>query len=422
MFHFEYDDRGRLMAEGVDLEDIAREVATPTFVYAQATLERHFRVFDEAFAGHPHLVCYAVKANSNGAVIRLLAGMGSGADIVSGGELMRAIKAGIPPDRIVFSGVGKTRAEMEAALDANILAFNVESEPELEALDVLARSRRERARVALRVNPDVDPRTHPYIATGLAESKFGVPIAEARRIAERMRGMAGVELTGIDCHIGSQLTSLDPILEAMNSVLLLVDELRADGHAIEHVDLGGGLGIPYGAETPPHPRDLGARVVARMAGRKERLILEPGRVIVGNAGILLTRVLYVKKTPGRTFLIVDAAMNDLLRPSLYKAHHAIWPAKKRPDAPVLRFDVAGPVCETGDSFARDREMQAAEPGDLLAIMGAGAYGFSMASTYNSRPRAAEVLVRGDRYHVVRARETLESLTAGESVPEWLATL
>ncbi len=420
MFHFAYDN-DRLHAEAVSLETVAREVSTPTFVYTRATIERHFRVFDEAFSGHPHLVCYSVKANSNGSILRLLEHLGSGADIVSGGELMRATRAGIPPERIVFSGVGKTGDEMRAALDAGILAFNVESEPELLRLAEVARDRAKVAPVSLRVNPDVDAQTHPYIATGLRESKFGIPLEDVRPLAARLRQNPHLRLIGIDCHIGSQLESLDPIFTALDSVLGLVDDLGQDGHRIELVDLGGGLGIPYDpkSETPPHPSEFGARVVARMKGRKERIVLEPGRVIVGNAGLLLTRVLYVKKTASRTFVIVDAAMNDLVRPSLYKAHHEIWPVLRDEEAQEVSMDVVGPICESGDTFAKARALKPLAAGDLLAVMSAGAYGFTMASTYNSRPRAAEVLVDQDRFHVIRAREKVASLVDGESFPGWL---
>jgi diaminopimelate decarboxylase len=419
MFHFAYDDSGRLAAESVGLDRIAREVGTPAYVYVQATLERHFRVFDAAFAGHPHLICYAVKANSSRAIMRLFAGMGSGADIVSGGELARALRAGIPANRIVFSGVGKTEREMIDALDAKILSFNVESEPELQLLGEVARQRGTTAPISLRVNPDIDAKTHPYIATGLKESKFGIPMEQARRLAATVASHPQLRLTGVDCHIGSQLTTLEPLTTALDSVLRLVDELDADGHRIEHVDLGGGLGIAYKGETPPHPNELGAAVVARMKGRRETLILEPGRVIVGNAGILLTRVLYVKHAPARTFVIVDAAMNDLMRPSLYQAHHEIWPVEKRADAKIVPVDVVGPVCESSDTFAKQRPLQEVKAGDLLAIMSAGAYGFAMSSTYNSRPRACEVLVHGDRFSVVRKRETVEALMEGELLPDWL---
>ncbi len=419
MFHFAHDSQGILRAEDVSLPELAAAVDTPTYVYSSATIERHYQVFDQAFAGHPHLVCYSVKANSSRAVLATMARLGAGADIVSGGELLRARAAGIPPERMVFSGVGKTVKEMQAALDAKIRAFNVESEPELELLGHVAKARGQVAPVSLRVNPDVDAETHPYISTGLKKSKFGVPIGEALRIAQRMRAEEGVRLVGIDCHIGSQLTSMKPILEALDSVLRLVDQLRAAGHPIEDVDLGGGIGIPYNGETPPHPAEVGQAVVERMRGRPESLILEPGRVIVGNAGLLLTRVLYVKTTPTKTFVIVDAAMNDLLRPALYGAHHEIWPVVRRPGAPEAVVDLVGPVCESADAFAKDRLMPLPEPGDLLAILSAGAYGFVMASTYNSRPLAAEVMVQGARWHLARPRQLVEEISAGESLPPWI---
>lgn len=417
MFHFAYDDRGQLSAEGVRLAKIADEVGTPTYVYTQATLVRHFSVFDAAFEGHPHLVCYAMKASSTGAILKLLGGLGAGADIVSGGELYRAMRAGIPASKIVFSGVGKTADEMKMALDAGILSFNIESEPELALLADVAKDRGAVAPVSLRVNPNVDAKTHPYIATGLRESKFGVPIDDAPRIAKRVAADPHLGLVGIDCHIGSQLVTIEPLLEAVDAVLKLVDRLKAEGHAIGHIDLGGGLGIPYKGEAPPHPSVFGKAVVDRMTGRDEKIVLEPGRVIVGNAGLLLARVLFVKETPARRFVILDAAMNDLIRPSLYQAHHEIWPVTETEEKIVA--DVVGPICESGDTFAKAREMAAVKAGDLVAIMSAGAYGFTMASTYNSRPRAAEVLVHEDRYSVVRQRERIEALTDGESFPEWL---
>jgi diaminopimelate decarboxylase len=419
MFHFAHDSQGILRAEDVPLPELAAAVDTPTYVYSSATIERHYQVFDQAFAGHPHLVCYSVKANSSRAVLATMARLGAGADIVSGGELLRARAAGIPTERMVFSGVGKTAKEMQAALEAKIRAFNVESEPELELLGQVAKARGQVAPVSLRVNPDVDAQTHPYISTGLKKSKFGVPIGEALRLAQRMKAEAGVRLIGIDCHIGSQLTSMKPILEALDSVLRLVDQLREAGHPIEDVDLGGGIGIPYNGETPPHPAEVGQAVVERMRGRPETLILEPGRVIVGNAGLLLTRVLYVKTTPTKTFVIVDAAMNDLLRPALYGAHHEIWPVLRRPDAPETMVDLVGPVCESGDAFAKDRLIALPQPGDLLAILSAGAYGFVMASTYNSRPLAAEVMVKGARWHLARPRQLVEEISAGESSPPWI---
>lgn len=422
MHHFSHDEGGALCAESVALAKIAEQVGTPTYVYSEATLARHFSVFDAAFRGTPHLICYSVKANSSRAVLELFAQMGSGADIVSGGELARVLAAGIPAERVVFSGVGKTTEEMSAALAAGILAFNVESEGELVALGEVARAMGKRAPVSLRVNPDIDAQTHPYIATGLAASKFGIPIEEAPRLAQMVAKTPSLELVGIDCHIGSQLTSLAPLLEALDSVLQLVDQLRQAGHhEIDHVDLGGGLGITYRGEKPPHPDDLGDAVAAKMAGRKERLILEPGRVIVGNAGLLLARVLYVKETKNKTFVVLDAAMNDLLRPALYGAHHEIWPVQKRVPEDIMTADVVGPVCETGDRFAEARVMPKVLPGDLVAIMSAGAYGFTMASSYNSRPLAAEVMVSGERFSVVRRRQKIEDLMRDELVPAWFGS-
>ena len=344
--------------------------------------------------------------------------MGAGADIVSGGELVRAMKAGIAPEKIVFSGVGKTAQEMGEALDAGILAFNVESEAELKVLAEVARGRKTEAPVALRVNPDVDPQTHPYIATGMAKSKFGVPIDQAPRIAGVIAQTEGLKLVGLDCHIGSQLTSLDPLMEALDSVLELTDKLNAEGHQIQSLDLGGGLGIPYKGEAPPHPREFGAAVIERMKGRSERIILEPGRVIVGNAGLLLTRVLYRKQTPTKKFIIVDAGMNDLIRPSLYEAFHDIWPVRRDETRESEEVDVVGPICESTDVFARARSLPKLEEGELIAVMSSGAYGFTMASTYNSRPLCAEVMASGDKYHVIRSRGDYDSLTLGEHIPDW----
>lgn len=419
MFHFARGEDGILAAEQVPLPLIADSVGTPTFVYARATIERHHRVFREAFAGHPHVICYAMKANSSRAVLEILGRAGAGADIVSGGELHRAQAAGIPAERIVFSGVGKTDLEIASALRAGVLALNVESEAELHAISDVARQIDTVAPVSLRVNPDVDAETHPYIATGLRESKFGVPMEEGPRLAALIAEDRFLDLTGLDCHIGSQIVTLQPILQALESVLELADRLRATGHDIHHLDLGGGLGIPYHDETPPHPKELGEAVVARMKGRPETLILEPGRVIVGNAGILLCRVVFVKDAPGRRFVIVDAAMNDLMRPSLYGAHHALWTVERPKTEERWTVDVVGPVCETGDTFAKDRALPPVRRGDLVAFMSAGAYGYSMASNYNSRPRAAEVLVSGDKWAVVRPREDFAALVAGEVVPDWV---
>jgi diaminopimelate decarboxylase len=416
--HFHYQ-AGELRAEDVPLEKIAAEVGTPCYVYSSATLRRHYRVFDEAFAAAPHLVCYSVKANSNLAVLRVFARQGCGFDIVSGGELYRARRAGADPRRIVFSGIGKTRDEMAYALREGILAFNVESAAELGLLDRVAAEVGRKAPVSLRVNPDVDPKTHPYISTGMKKSKFGIDIRRAVEQYERARSLPNLEVVGVDCHIGSQLTDVSPFRDALARVRGLILDLRSRGFDIRYLDFGGGLGITYEDEKPPSPKDY-AETLLRDGIEKlgVTLLLEPGRVLVGNAGILLTRVLYLKDTDTKKFVIVDGAMNDLIRPSLYGAYQRIDPVRQteRPSAVV---DVVGPVCESGDFFAKDRELQAVLPGELLAVCSAGAYGFVMASNYNSRPRAAEVLVDGSVYHVVRARETLEDLVRGETIPETL---
>lgn len=421
MHHFAYRD-GVLHAEDVSLERIAEDVGTPTYVYSTATLERHYRVFSAAFADVPALVCYAMKANSNQAVLRTLADLGAGMDVVSGGELLRALKAGVPGERITFSGVGKTDGEIEAALDAGILCFNVESEPELERLAQIAAGRAQRANVALRINPDVDAKTHAKISTGKSENKFGIPYARAREVYEMARHLPALNVTGVDMHIGSQITDLGPFDAAFERLAELVRDLRAQGHAIDHVDVGGGLGVPYRAdvEDPPGP-DLYAEVVKRhIRSLDVTLVLEPGRLIAANAGILLTRVLFVKRGEGRTFVIVDAAMNDLIRPTLYEAHHDIL-AVREPgaEASMIRADVVGPVCETGDYLALDREMPLPRRGDLLAVMTAGAYGATQSSTYNSRPLVAEVLVRGGEAAVVRPRPDLDTLIGLDQLPPWL---
>jgi diaminopimelate decarboxylase len=425
MNHFQY--RGdTLCCEDVPLADIASQVGTPTYVYSHATLARHFRVFDEGLAGMNHLICFSVKANSNLAVLRLLFSLGGGADIVSGGELYRAIKAGAEPKKIVFSGVGKREDEIRYGLKTGILAFNVESRAELLAVDRIARAMGTRAPVSIRVNPDVDAETHPYISTGLKKNKFGIPMAAARDVYAEAGGLAGIEVVGIDCHIGSQLTKTAPFSDAVARVVDLVARLRQDGLTLWLVDIGGGLGIPYGEEEeaePPSPADYGAaiqRALAPLADMKLTLVCEPGRVIVGNAGVLLTRVLYRKETEAKSFVIVDGAFNDLMRPALYGSFHAIRPVARRGDAAREVVDVVGPICETGDFLARDRELAPSQAGDLLAVMAAGAYGFTMASNYNTRPRAAEVLVKGDRFAVVRERETLADLIRGESIPDFLA--
>jgi diaminopimelate decarboxylase len=417
MHHFIYQG-DELYCENVPIRKIAQEVGTPCYIYSHATLEQHFTVFDGSFRSMPHLTCYSVKANGNLAVLGMFASLGGGADIVSGGELFRARRAGIAADRIVYSGVGKTQAEIDYALQENILMFNIESDQELEAIDRRAAALNTKAGIALRVNPDVDPKTHPYISTGLKKNKFGIHIEQALKAYERARHLKHIEILGIDCHIGSQLIEVSPFIEALKRLKKLVNRLEQIGIKIRYLDLGGGLGIPYHEETPPHPRDYAQAIVEELGGLSCTLILEPGRVIVGNAGILLTQVLYTKKTSSKEFIIVDAGMNDLVRPSFYGSYHDIRPVeKKRREDQVV--DVVGPICESSDFIARERSLPVMEPGEFLAVMSAGAYGFSMSSNYNSRTRAAEVLVRDGRYDVVRERESREDLIRGESLPEYM---
>ncbi len=413
MDHFEYRN-GSLHAEDVPVTELAARYGTPLYVYSRATLERHYRAFASAFATHPHRICYAVKANSNLAVLAVLARLGSGFDIVSGGELARVLAAGGDPARVVFSGVGKREDEIAAALDAGIGCFNVESEAELARINRVAGERRVCAPVAIRVNPDVDAATHPYIATGLKENKFGIEIVAARALYRAARALPHVAIRGIACHIGSQLTQTGPFVDALARVLALLDELEADGIAIEHLDIGGGLGIRYRDEAPPEPADYARAVLAAVGDRPQSIHLEPGRAIVGNAGILVTRVEHLKRGAERDFAIVDAAMNDLIRPALYSAWQAIIPVTMRAGE-SRHYDVVGPVCETGDFLGKDR-LLVVEEGDLLAVRSAGAYGFVMSSNYNTRPRAAEILVQGDQAHLARRRETLGDLLALESVP------
>lgn len=404
---------GVLHAEGVALTDIADRHGTPTYVYSRAAIEARWRAFDQGFARLPHLICYAVKANSNLAVLGVLARLGSGFDIVSVGELERVLRAGGDPGKVVFAGVGKREDEIARALEVGIRCFNVELVPELERIHEVARRMGVRAPVALRVNPDVDARTHPYIATGMKQNKFGIPGEEALSVYERAARMPHLKVVGIGCHIGSQLTEVEPFDDAVAKVLDLVHQLRARGVEIEHIDIGGGLGIQYRDEEPPAVDAYAELVCRRLAGQVKEVLMEPGRAIVGNAGILLTRVEYVKQTPEKRFVIVDAAMNDLIRPALYEAWHEIVRVRRDSEAPAEPCDVVGPVCETGDFLARDRAIAAAE-GELLAVMSAGAYGFSMSSNYNARPRAAEVMVDGARAYLVRARETVGQLLAGET--------
>jgi diaminopimelate decarboxylase len=411
--HFEYRG-GALYAEDVPVAEIAARYGTPCYVYSRATLERHYRAFDQALASVPHQVCYAVKANSNLAVLNVLARLGSGFDIVSGGELFRVLRAGGEPGKIVFSGVGKTVQEMHDALDAGIHCFNVESESELLRLNAVAHKRGERARIALRVNPDVDAKTHPYISTGLKNNKFGVDIAAAERLYAAAATMPGIEIIGIASHIGSQLLEVQPFLDALDRVLALVERLQAAGIRLRHIDVGGGLGVRYRDEQPIAPSVWATALLARLGDRGLKVMTEPGRAIAGNAGVLLMRVAALKCTEAKNFAVVDAAMNDLIRPTLYQAWMDIIPASEKSAAEKKSWDIVGPVCESGDWLGKDRSLALAE-GDLLAVRTAGAYGYTMASNYNTRPRAAEVMVDGGTLHLVRARETLDDLLRGEAV-------
>lgn len=412
MDYFNYQ-QGRLCAEQVDLEALAQQHGTPAYVYSRATIERHWRAFDAALAGVEHLICYAVKANSNLAVLNLMARLGSGFDIVSVGELERVVAAGGDPAKVVFSGVGKREDEIRRALELGIYCFNVESESELLRINQVAGQMELRAPISLRVNPDVDANTHPYISTGLKQNKFGIAIEQAAEVYARAAEMPHLEVMGVDCHIGSQLTEISPFVDALERVLALVDRLFAMGIALSHIDLGGGLGITYRNETPPLPGDYAAPLLDRLAGRDLKILIEPGRAIVGNAGVLLTRVEFLKHHEEKNFAIVDAAMNDLMRPALYQAWQSIIPVLPREDEAVRNYDVVGPVCETGDFLGKDRELAIRE-GDLLAVRSAGAYGFSMSSNYNSRPRSVELMIDGDKAWVVRQREAISDLFTLES--------
>ena len=421
MHHFAYRD-GVLNAEAVNLDAVASAVGTPFYCYSTATLTRHYNVFAGAFADVDALVCYAMKANSNQAVIKTLGLLGAGADVVSGGELKRARAAGIPADKIMFSGVGKTPAELALAVDEGILCVNVESEPELALLSSIAAQKGRRAHISVRVNPDIDAKTHHKIATGKAENKFGIPISRAREVYARAARLPGIAVAGVDMHIGSQITDLDPFGNAFALLAEFVRELRADGHTISHVDLGGGLGIPYrdDNEPPPHPEQYAEVVKRATRDLGCRLIFEPGRLIVGNAGILVTRVLFVKHGEGKNFVVVDAAMNDLVRPTLYDAHHEIWPVTEpAPAARRIRADVVGPVCESGDFLAKDRDLAEPANGALLAVMSAGAYGAVQAGTYNTRPLVPEVIVNGAQWALIRPRFEVEQLIALDRLPDWL---
>ncbi|MDH5611549.1 MAG: diaminopimelate decarboxylase [Gammaproteobacteria bacterium] len=413
MDHFNYRN-GRLFAEDVDLEAGIAEWGSPCYVYSRATLERHWKAFDDALQGYPHLVCYAVKANSNLAVLNVLARLGSGFDIVSMGELERVLRAGGVADKIVFSGVGKRKDEIARALDVGIRCFNVESEAELEVIASIAVQKNMKAPVSLRVNPDVDAKTHPYISTGLKENKFGIPIEQALSVYKKAQFMAGINVIGIDCHIGSQLTEVAPFVDALDRVLALVDRLNEEGIVLKHLDLGGGLGICYRDEQPPQPAELAKALAEHLQGRDVEIIIEPGRAIAGNAGILLTEVLYLKHGEDHNFAIVDAAMNDLIRPALYGAWQEIIPLVPRENEAKQAYDVVGPICETGDFLGKNRQM-ALHQGDFLAVRSSGAYGFGMSSNYNSRPRVAEIMVDGEQAQVIRQRETMEQLFSNETV-------
>jgi diaminopimelate decarboxylase len=418
MHDFQYR-HGELYCEDVAISRLAKEVGTPCYVYSHATLTRHYRAFDSAFQSVPHIVAFAMKANSNLGLLRLMANEGSGADIVSGGELFRALKAGVPPAKIVFAGVGKSREEIRYALETDVLMFNVESSAELHAIDEVAAETGRRARVALRINPDIDPKTHPYISTGLKKSKFGISAERALDEYKLASSLKHIDIVGVHKHIGSQLTDVSPFVDALKKILGLVETLKAHGANIRYINIGGGLGITYSDEAPPLPQQLADAIAPLVRDLKCILIMEPGRVIVGNAGILVTRVLYMKEGDAKRFVIVDAAMNDLIRPSLYGAYHEIKTVREVSAAKKHVVDVVGPVCESGDFLAKDRAMPDTMPGDLLAVMSAGAYGFVMSSNYNSRPRVPEVMVKGGEIHVVRQRETYDDLIRGEAIPGFL---
>ncbi len=417
MHHFHYQ-AGELYCEQVPVSRIAAKVGTPFYLYSHATLTHHYRVFDAAFEGFPHLICFAVKANGNLAILRLLIRLGAGVDIVSGGELYRALKAGVDPGKVVYSGVGKRPEEIKAALAAGILLFNIESSQELGEINRLAGRLKKKAAVGLRINPDIDPQTHPYISTGLKKNKFGIDIERAFKNYLRAQELPHLEVVGVACHIGSQITELGPFVEALQRLKELIQRLKQAGIQIRYLDLGGGLGITYDQEEPPHPREYGGAILKELNGLDCRLILEPGRVLVGNAGILVTKVLYTKESEAKHFIIVDAGMNDLARPSLYGSYHALWPVTER-RRPKVKASLVGPICESGDFLAKDRQMLGLEPGELVSVMSAGAYGFSMSSNYNARPRVAEILVQDGQFYVIRKREAYRQLTWGESIPEFL---
>lgn len=417
MHHFQYKG-DELYAEDVAVKDIVERVGTPVYIYSHATLERHYRAMDEAFASVPHTICYSMKANSNLAVLKTFFNLGGGVDIVSGGELYRALKAGVEPSKVVYSGVGKKDDEIEYALQTGILMFNVESEEELERIDQVAGRLGKKAGIAIRVNPDVDPETHPYITTGLKKAKFGINIERSLEQYKRAARMSSLEVIGIDCHIGSQLTKVSPFVDTVRKLKRLIDGLKESGITLKYFDLGGGLGITYSDEAPPLPAEYGAAITAETKDLGLHLLFEPGRNLVGNAGIMVGKCLYTKRGEEKNFVIVDAAMNDLARPSLYGSYHGVQAVRKDQEGIVVA-DIVGPICESGDFLAKDREMPAFRRGDLIAFMSAGAYGFAMSSNYNSRPRAAEVMVKGASFEVVREREKFEDLVRGERIPSFL---
>jgi len=418
MHDFTYDETGILRCSGVSLEKIAREVGTPFYCYSLPTLRRHIQAFEEPLKGINHQTCFSLKANSNLAILTLMANHGIGADVVSGGELYRAMKAGIPASKVVYSGVGKTVEEIDMAIHAGIMMFNIESEQECEVINQRAGALGRKASISIRVNPDVDPQTHPYISTGMKQNKFGIDIEETIRQYLRAREMEYLEIVGIDCHIGSQLTDISPFIDAIQRLKLLIADLKDLGIEFRYLDLGGGLGITYSSEQPPHPKEYGEAIINAVRDLHLKLIFEPGRVIVGNTGVLVSRVLYRKETEKKTFIIVDTGMNDLIRPALYSAWHDILPVNRK-DGPKEKVDVVGPICESSDFLAKDRDLPHLSRGDLIAVMSAGAYGFTMASNYNSRPKPPEVLVDGSKYYVVIQRQSYEDLISGEHVPEGL---
>jgi len=418
MNDFHYRD-GELWCEEVPVRDLAEKAGTPLYVYSHRTLKRHFQVFDNAFAGMKHIICFSVKANSNIAILRMFMKEGGGADIVSGGELFRALQAGADPGRIVYSGVGKKRDEIEFAIRSNILMFNVESSQELEAINAAAGKLGAKARISIRINPDVDPKTHPHISTGLKKNKFGIDIQKSLEEYRRAREFKNIEIIGVDCHIGSQVTQISPFVDALEKLKKFISLLKKDGIEIKYLDLGGGLGITYNQETPPHPDEYADAIRQAADGLDCTFILEPGRVIVGNAGALVSRVLFTKSNEEKNFIIVDAGMNDLIRPSFYDSFHRIISVVPNRDEQTCKADIVGPICESGDFLAKDRAVPAYRTGDLIAVMSAGAYGFTMSSNYNSRPRAAEVMVKDDKFFVIRRREEYQDLVRGEEIPDFL---